>query len=286
MFNKICIIGVGLIGGSIASASRKNELCREIIGVGRNEKNLQLAVKLGVIDRYELSIKQAVKGADVVVLCTPVGSFKKILEELKENWSANCIYTDVGSTKESVVTALEDVFGDIPENFVAAHPIAGSENNGVAAATDHLFENKRVIITPVKQTNQAKHKQCALWWEGMGASVSEMTVEHHDEVFAATSHLPHILAYTLVELLKSKQDEQEIFEYAAGGFKDFTRIASSDPEMWADICVANGTQLVKIMKELERVNQKVSSLIEAKDKQGLLKIFESAQQARAYFLSL
>jgi len=286
MFNKICIIGVGLIGGSIASASRKNELCREIIGVGRNEKNLQLAVKLGVIDRYELSIKQAVKGADVVVLCTPVGSFKKILEELKENWSANCIYTDVGSTKESVVTALEDVFDDIPENFVAAHPIAGSENNGVAAATDHLFENKRVIITPVKQTNQAKHKQCALWWEGMGASVSEMTVEHHDEVFAATSHLPHILAYTLVELLKSKQDEQEIFEYAAGGFKDFTRIASSDPEMWADICVANGTQLVKIMKELERVNQKVSSLIEAKDKQGLLKIFESAQQARAYFLSL
>ncbi len=286
MFNKICIIGVGLIGGSIASSSRKNGLCREIVGVGRSEKNLQLAVKLGVIDRYELSIKQAVKDADVVVLCTPVGSFEKILEELKENWSANCIYTDVGSTKESVVTALEGVFGDVPENFVAAHPIAGSENNGVAAATDHLFESKRVIITPVQQTNQAKHKQCALWWEGMGASVSEMTVKHHDEVFAATSHLPHVLAYTLVELLKSKQDEQEIFEYAAGGFKDFTRIASSDPEMWADICVANGTQLVKIMKELERVNQKVSSLIEAKDKQGLLKVFESARQAREYFLSL
>ena len=286
MFNKICIIGVGLIGGSIASSSRKHGLCREIVGVGRNEENLQLAVKLGVIDRYELSIKQAVKDADVVVLCTPVGSFKKILEELKENWSANCIYTDVGSTKESVVTALEGVFGDIPENFVAAHPIAGSENNGVAAATDHLFENKRVIITPVKQTDQVKQKQCALWWEGMGASVSEMTVKHHDEVFAATSHLPHVLAYTLVELLKNKQDEQEIFEYAAGGFKDFTRIASSDPEMWADICVANGTQLVKIMKDLERVNQKVSSLIEAKDKQGLLKVFESARQARAYFLSL
>ncbi len=286
MFNKICIIGVGLIGGSIASSSRKNGLCREIVGVGRSEKNLQLAVKLGVIDRYELSIKQAVKDADVVVLCTPVGSFKKILEELKENWSASCIYTDVGSTKESVLTALEDVFGDIPDNFVAAHPIAGSENNGVAAATDHLFENKRVIITPVKQTNTAKRQQCALWWEGMGASVSEMAVKHHDEVFAATSHLPHVLAYTLVELLKSKQNEQEIFEYAAGGFKDFTRIASSDPEMWADICVANGTQLVKIMKELERVNQKVSSLIEAKDKQGLLKVFESARQAREYFLNL
>jgi len=286
VFNKICIIGVGLIGGSIARASRKNNLCREIIGVSRNEAHLQQAVKLGVIDSYELSLSEAVKGADLVVVCSPVGSFEAIFNELKATWSDSCLYTDAGSTKESVINALTAVFGYVPSNFVAAHPIAGSENNGVEASREDLFIGKRAITTPVDETSDSMHKTCTAWWEGMGADVSTMTPEHHDEVFAATSHLPHVLAFSLVELLKNKQDEREIFEYAAGGFKDFTRIASSDAHMWSDICLANGPQLVKVLGELQELNQTISDLIENEDKQGLLDIFKSAQTARDYFLSI
>ncbi|PHS73465.1 MAG: prephenate dehydrogenase [Cycloclasticus sp.] len=285
MFNKMCIIGVGLIGGSIARSSRNNQLCTEIVGVGREQSNLQKAVELGVIDQYELSIEDAAKDADIVVICSPVGSFESIFQALKKNWSDDCLYIDVGSTKQSVIAALKKVFGKVPSNFVPAHPIAGSEKNGVEASTDSLFQDKRVIVTPVEQTNQSSLTTCLAWWKKMGARVSEMSPEHHDEVFAATSHLPHVLAYSLVELLKNKQDEREIFEYAAGGFKDFTRIASSDPSMWADICVANGSQIVTLLQQLEKQNRQISNLIEAGDKQGLLDIFESAQKAREHFLT-
>ena len=286
MFKKICIIGVGLIGGSIARASREQGLCQEIVGVGRQVANLQRAVELGVIDSYELDIVKAVDGADAVVLCTPVGTFESIFKKLKPVWSENCLYTDAGSTKQSVVDALALVFNKVPANFVPAHPIAGSENSGVEASKVALFVDKRAIITAHEQTAQWAENSCKAWWQAMGAKVSTMSVQHHDEVFAATSHLPHILAYSLVELLKNKQDEREIFEYAAGGFKDFTRIASSDPEMWSDICLANGSQLVKLMQDLAQINQQIVSLIEAKDKQGLLNIFKSAQGAREYYLSL
>ncbi len=286
MFKKICIIGVGLIGGSIARASRANGLCNNIVGVGRSQSHLQKALELGVIDSFDLSITQAVKGADLVVVCSPVGSFEAVFKQLKPTWSKDCMYTDVGSTKGSVLSALRSVFAEVPSNFVPAHPIAGSENNGVEASSDNLFCGKRSIITPVEETDVTAEKKCQLWWQKMGAIVSKMTPQHHDEVFAATSHLPHVLAFSLVEVLKNKQDEREIFEYAAGGFKDFTRIASSDPEMWADICLANGPELINVMKELERLNQKISSLIELKDKQGLLDIFKSAQGAREYFLGL
>ncbi len=286
MFKKICIIGVGLIGGSIARASRENGLCANIVGVGRSQSHLQKAVDLGVIDSFDLSIAEATKGADIVVVCSPVGSFEAVFKQLKATWSKDCLYTDVGSTKESVLSALTSVFGEVPSNFVPAHPIAGSEKNGVEASSDTLFHGKRSIITPVEETDIIAIKKCQLWWQKMGAIVSKMSPQHHDEVFAATSHLPHVLAFSLVEVLKNKQDEREIFEYAAGGFKDFTRIASSDPEMWADICLANGSELINVMNELERLNQKISSLIETKDKQGLLDIFKSAQSAREYFLSL
>ena len=286
MFKKMCIIGVGLIGGSIAKTSRKQQLCADIVGVGRHEATLQKAVQLNVIDRYELSIAEAVKGADIVVICSPVGSFESIFRELKSTWSKDCLYTDVGSTKGSVLNALVEVFGEVPANYVPAHPIAGSENNGVEASSDSLFDGKRSIMTPVEQTSQRFVEISTAWWQSLGAIVSSMTPQHHDEVFAATSHLPHVLAFSLVEVLKNKQDEREIFEYAAGGFKDFTRIASSDPEMWADICLANGPELTKTMGELEQLNQKIASLISTKDKQGLLEIFKSAQGAREYFLSL
>ena len=283
----MCIIGVGLIGGSIARASRKKRLCAQIVGVGRDTKNLDRAIELGVIDSYSTDITSAVSGADIVVVCTPVGSFESIFSALKPVWSPNCLYTDVGSTKESVVKSLEAVFGVVPDNFVLAHPIAGSENNGVEASNDTLFDGKRTIITPLdKETDSTFRSACADWWKGMGAIVTEMTVRHHDEVLAATSHLPHVIAFALVELLKNKEDEKEIFKYAAGGFKDFTRIASSNPEMWADICMANSSQLVKLLHEYQSLNENISNLIEAGDKEGLCELFTSAQTAREKFLIL
>ena len=287
MFNKMCIIGVGLIGGSIARASRKKGLCSQIVGVGRDTKNLERAVELGVINSYSTDITSAVIGADIVVVCTPVGSFERIFSALKQVWSSDCLYTDVGSTKESVVKSLEAVFGVVPDNFVLAHPIAGSENNGVEASIDTLFDGKRTIITPLdKQTNSTFKESCSTWWQGMGASVTEMTVQHHDEVLAATSHLPHVIAFALVELLKNKEDEKEIFKFAAGGFKDFTRIASSNPEMWADICMANSKQIVKLLNEYQKLNEHISSLIESSNKDGLCELFASAQAAREKFLTL
>lgn len=282
----MCIVGVGLIGGSIARASRKNNLCGEIVGVGRRESTLKKAVELGIIDDYELSLSKAVEGADLVVICSPVGSFELLFDELKSVWSDSCLYTDVGSTKESIVSDLQQVFGYLPSNFIPAHPIAGSENSGLEASKEDLFDGKRAIITPVVGGDLLMQRKCSQWWQSMGACVSEMTPAHHDEVFAASSHLPHVLAFSLVELLKNKENEREIFKYAAGGFKDFTRIASSDPEMWSDICLANGPQLVKILGELQQLNQKISGLIERKDKQGLLGIFTSAQTARNDYLSI
>lgn len=286
MFNKMCIIGVGLIGGSIAKASRQHNLCQQIVGVGRQLENLQKAVDLSVIDTYSTKINEAVKGADIVVICTPVGSFEKIFTELKKNWSEDCLYTDVGSTKLSVINSLESVFNAIPSNFIPAHPIAGSENNGVEASVENLFRGKQVIITPIEKTTPKAIQTCSLWWQAMGANVSEMSVMHHDEILAATSHLPHILAFSLVELLKNKQDKSETLKYAAGGFKDFTRIASSDPEMWSDICIANASQIQKLLKEFQHQNEMILNLIENLDKQGLFSLFESARKTRNDFLKM
>jgi len=284
VFNKLCIIGVGLIGGSIARASKGNQLCKEIVGVGRNIENLQKAVELGVIDHYETDIEQAVQGADLVVICSPVGSFQSIFSALKPHWSADCLYTDVGSTKASVVESLASVFDVVPDNFVPAHPIAGAENTGVIASKVDLFNGKRSIITPLQQTSDSAVKQCHEWWQKMGARTSEMSVQHHDVVLGATSHLPHVLAFSLVELLKHKDDEYEIFEYAAGGFKDFTRIASSDPQMWADICIANADKILPLMKDYQQLNAKIAGMIQSEDKQALLDIFSSAQAAREDYL--
>ena len=283
----MCIIGVGLIGGSVARASRKNGLCKEIVGVGRGVDNLQKAVDLGVIDSYSNDIASSALNADIVVVCTPVGTFENIFAALKLNWSSSCLYTDVGSTKESVVEALSNVFDVVPENFVLAHPIAGSENNGVEASIDSLFEGKRTIISPLDGvTNTKALETCKQWWETMGASVTEMSVEHHDEVLAATSHLPHVIAFALVELLRNKEDDKEILKYAAGGFKDFTRIASSNPEMWADICISNSSQIVSLLADYQNINAKISSLIKSGNKEGLYEIFKSAQSTRDDYLKL
>ena len=287
MFNKLCIIGVGLIGGSIAKAARHQQLATTIVGLGRKSgsKNLEKAKQLGVIDEFYFEPEQALKDTDCVIIATPVGSFETILTNLKPYWSDKTIYSDAGSTKGSVINALIAVFNQVPANFVPAHPIAGAEKSGVEAALTDLFKNKRLILTPVAETDPEATAKMQQFWQKIGSDVAIMGVQHHDAVLAATSHLPHILAYSLVDLLGRKNEQEEIFNYAAGGFKDFTRIASSDPTMWQDICLANRDEIIPLIEQLQAELGSIAEMLKQQDKQALFDTFSYAKNARQDFLN-
>ncbi|MCX7082825.1 MAG: bifunctional prephenate dehydrogenase/3-phosphoshikimate 1-carboxyvinyltransferase [Methylococcales bacterium] len=287
MFDKLCIIGVGLMGGSVARAARLKGLSKSIMGYGRLQdlQNLETAKHLGVIDDYSLDIEVAVQDADCVVIATPVESIESILSLLQPIWSNHTIYTDVGSTKGSVVAAAQRVFGVIPNNFVLAHPIAGAEQSGVVAAVDDLFVNKRLIISPLSHTRIDALKKIQSFWEQCGSDVSMMEVHRHDAILAATSHLPHVLAFTLVDMLGHQDEQSEIFNYAAGGFRDFTRIASSDPTMWRDICLANKNEIIPLLEQTKSQLDKIQCLLENNDGQQLFEIFAYANTARQRFLN-
>lgn len=287
IFNKLCIIGVGLIGGSVARSARLQQLANTIVGYGREQdvQNLHTAKQLGVIDEYYLNIADAVANADGVLIATPVSQIESTFTLLKPLWSADTLYTDVGSTKCNVLMAAKAVFGDVPANFVAAHPIAGAEQSGVLAAVDNLFVNKRLIITPTTHTDIAALRKLQRFWQALGASVSMMDAAHHDTVLAATSHLPHILAFALVDMLGHQDEQSEIFQYAAGGFKDFTRIASSDPTMWTDICAANKSALLPLLGQLQSQLHKIQQLLIDDNYQQLFATFSYAKHARQRFLN-
>ena len=288
MFKKLCVIGVGLIGGSIAKAARANGLAETIVGFGRIDdvENLQLAVDLNVIDAFYTDIEPAIFAADCVIIATPVAATKNVLQMLKPLWSENTIYSDVGSTKGNVIEAAKSVFGNVPDNFIPAHPIAGAEQSGVKAALVDLFLNKRLIITPLENTNSNTLNKVQQFWENCGALVSIMDVQKHDNILAATSHLPHLLAFALVDMLGQRDEQEEIFNYAAGGFRDFTRIASSDPTMWAAICAANKTELLPLLEQFKNELSKVQNLIETDDYTKLFDLFAYANNARSRFLML
>ncbi len=287
MFKKLCIIGVGLIGGSIARAARLQKLAEIIVGFGREQdvQNLQTARQIGVIDDFYLDIALAVQDADCIVIATPVASIEIILTLLKPFWSANAVYTDVGSTKGNVLVAAHAVFGKIPANFIPAHPIAGAEQSGVLAAIDDLFVKKRLIITPAENTDTHALRKVQQFWQQLGSSVSVMDAQHHDQVLAATSHLPHILAFALVDMLGHKDEQSDIFKYAAGGFKDFTRIASSDPAMWQAICAANKNEIIPLIKQLMGELDKIQQMLENDDSQQLFATLTYANHARQRFLN-
>lgn len=287
MFDKLCIIGVGLMGGSVARTARLKGLSKNIVGYGRLQdlQNLETAKHLGVIDDYTLHIEVAVQDADCVVIATPVESIENILSLLQPVWSDHTIYTDVGSTKGNVVAAAQRVFGVIPNNFVLAHPIAGGEQSGVEAAVDDLFVNKRLIISPLSHTRQDALQKIQSFWEQCGSDVSMMEVHRHDAILAATSHLPHVLAFALVDMLGHQDEQSEIFNYAAGGFRDFTRIASSDPTMWRDICLANKNEIIPLLEQTKLQLDKIQCLLENNDGQQLFEIFAYANTARQRFLN-
>jgi 3-phosphoshikimate 1-carboxyvinyltransferase len=287
MFNRLCIIGVGLIGGSIARAARQQDLCKSIVGYGRQQdlQNLQIAKQLAVIDEYYLNIEHLLKDADCVVIATPVGAIGDIFALLKPFWSKNAVYTDVGSTKGNVVAAAERIFGSVPDNLVLTHPIAGAEQSGVEACVADLFLNKRLIITPVGDTNPKAVQKIQNFWERMGSLVSLMGVRSHDSVLAATSHLPHILAFSLVNMLGHKDQQSDIFKYAASGFRDFTRIASSDPTMWRDICSANKNEIIPLIQQLKEELDKIQQTLKNDNNQQLFETFRYARNARQRFLN-
>lgn len=286
MFNRMCIIGVGLIGGSIARAARQQGLCKEVVAYGRekNLPNMQLARQLGVVDNFYTDIGAALESADCVIVATPVGSMQAIFEQIKPYWNQSAIYSDAGSTKGSVIDAVQAVFGSVPTNFVPAHPIAGAERSGVDASTADLFVNRRLILTPLDSTDQQAVEKISHFWEQIGSTVSMMSVEHHDTVLAATSHLPHILAFALVGLLGRKDEQLEIFKYAAGGFKDFSRIASSDPTMWQDICLANKQEIIPLIRQFQAELNKIEQMLVEDQGEQLFETFTYARNARQRFL--
>ncbi|HUT40191.1 MAG TPA: prephenate dehydrogenase/arogenate dehydrogenase family protein [Gammaproteobacteria bacterium] len=284
MIKRLCIIGVGLIGGSLARALRAAGQVREIVGAGRSAENLQQAVALGVIDRYETDFARAVEGADMVLAAVPLGAMEGVFAAIADHLADGAVVTDAGSAKGSVIASAQRVFGAAADFFVPGHPIAGTERSGVTASFAELYQGRRVILTPLPETAATAIARVRAMWEAAGARVVEMEPVHHDEVLAATSHLPHVLAFTLVESLARLQDKREIFEYAAGGFRDFTRIASSDPVMWRDICLANSTVIQAMIERFIGDLQALDRAVEARDGERLLQIFGDAKAARDRFV--
>ncbi|KAA0444257.1 MAG: prephenate dehydrogenase/arogenate dehydrogenase family protein [Candidatus Thioglobus sp.] len=280
---KICIIGVGLIGGSFALGLKKSGKPANIVGFGRSAEKLAKAQQLGVIDDFSTDIKQALAGVDMVLIATPVNSFKSVLELIKPHIRAEVIIFDVGSTKTSIIKTAKQVFGNMPQNFIPAHPIAGKEQNGVEAADGALFSGKRVILTPTENANSQAIKTVSECWQSMGAKVEIMDDKTHDDLLAMTSHLPHILAFCLMNYLTD--NKSGALDYAASGFKDFSRIASSDAQMWSDICISNTDEIIKHINGFRQSLDKLSSLIAAGKSEEIKQLFEGAKTARDDWLN-
>nr|VFK38653.1 MAG: prephenate dehydrogenase [Candidatus Kentron sp. TC] len=256
----LCIIGLGAIGGSLARALRKAGACQRIVGCGRRRPNLEKALALGVIDQFDTDVAKAVVGADMIVVTVPLGAMETVFRAMAGNIAPDAVITDGGSAKRSVLAAAKAAFGRIPGNLVPAHPIAGTEKSGVEASSDSLFRGHGVVITPVPETDPSAIERVRAMWRTSGAKVAEMDAARHDEILAATSHLPHVLAYAFVDTLRQMDPEGGILRYSAGGFRDFSRLAASDPQMWADICLANADAILPM---LERFDTELRFLVDA-----------------------
>ena len=284
LFEKVAFIGLGLIGSSLARVMLAENLSRHIVASTRSEKTLQDALELGLIEQGFNNPIDAVQGADLVVLALPVQATEKVLRLIQPHLADNVILTDVGSTKGSVVAAAKAVFGEnLPAGFVPGHPIAGAEHTGVHAGKVDLFANHKVILTPLPSSAPWAVNKLIQMWESAKAEVICMDVEKHDEVLAYTSHLPHLMAFNLVEQLANREDNLDIFRYAAGGFRDFSRIAASDPQMWHDIFFANKTALLKAVDGFESQLAIIRQLIEQEDSHALMGLLGHAQAARQHF---
>jgi prephenate dehydrogenase len=277
---KLVIIGVGLIGGSFALAMKRAGLVGQVVGVGRSLDNLNRAIELGVIDAASQDPAQAVAGADLVMVATPVGQMGRVFDAIAPVLPAQAIVTDAGSTKGDVAQLMR---AHLPEHLaycVPAHPIAGSDRSGAAAAQYGLFEQRRVVLTPLEATLPEAAEAVGQWWQASGARVFSMRADEHDAVFASVSHLPHLLAFAYVEMVANKTDAARCFDFAATGFKDFTRIAGSHPEMWRDISLANRDALLADLRAYQGGLAQLTQWVEAGDGAALEQMFQHAREAR------
>ncbi len=279
-FRRLTIIGVGLIGGSLARVCRKKGLADELVGVGRGRKNLELAVELEVIDRWSHQVEEGVDGADGVVLATPMGTIIPLAERMAPHIEAGCLVTDVGSTKASVVEPLERLLQPTAA-FVGGHPIAGTEKSGVEASFETLFEGFRCILTPTDRTDTEALARVQSLWEACGMSVVCMDPDTHDTLLAGVSHLPHMVAYALINTVTGlSSNDHDAVAYSAGGFRDFTRIAASDPTMWRDICLANRKPLLAMIDRFSGSLDELREAIEGADGEALQELFAAARRIR------
>ena len=283
LVGRLVVVGLGLIGGSFAKGLRLQGLCGEVVGVDLDAESRRLAVQLGVVDRCESELAAACVGADVILLAVPILAMERVLAELASLDLGAAVITDVGSAKGNVVQAARQVFGARLARFVPGHPIAGSERSGVEAANAELYRRHKVILTPLAETDPQALALVDRLWRALGADVEHMAVEHHDEVLAATSHLPHLLAFGLVDSLAHQSENLEIFRYAAGGFRDFTRIAGSDPLMWHDIFLANRDAVLRILDRFRSDLDVLREAIDHRDGHHLLGVFTRARVAREHF---
>lgn len=287
--NKLVVIGIGLIGGSLATGLKQRGACREVIGIARREQTCADAVAHGVVDRAYTKLDEIAKelrAGDVIFISVPTLAVAEVLREIRSKVAPEVTITDGASVKGSVLLAAQEAFGEVPSQLVLGHPIAGSEKSGVTAANPNLYENHRVILTPLENTSAHHVDVVTRMWQAVGAEVLTMSVEEHDEVLAATSHLPHAIAYALVDTLAHDIGNPNIFRYAAGGFRDFTRIASSDPVMWHDIMRANKSAILQSMDLFIDNITRLRSSIENEDSGYMLDVFTRAKDARDEFSQL
>ena len=276
----VAVFGVGLIGGSLAKSLKKSGSASHIIGVGRALVNLQKALDAGAIDEIQVDPVQAARDADLIVLATPVNTIADLIRAIAPVMSKEKILTDVGSVKYGIVRSAKQALAHHLGQFVPGHPVAGKEKSGIDAASEDLFKNHKVILTPLQETNPEAVDLVRKMWESTGAHVKNMPVEEHDRVLSVTSHLPHILAYVMMDFLSTSPDRRSCYEMTAGGFYDFTRMASSDPEMWRDISLMNSDCLTRHIYEYQEKLEEVAGMIRNMDGKGIEDLFVSARRAR------
>jgi len=283
-FAKVVVVGVGLIGGSFSLALKAAGATERIVGVGRRPETLERARSLGIVDSVGSMDAATLSDADLVLVAVPVAQTGSVLASLAQLVGPSTIVTDAGSTKQEVIAAARSAMGARVGRFVPGHPIAGTEHSGPEAAFPELFRDRNVVLTPLAENTAADVARVRRAWEACGARVQELGIAEHDEILAAVSHLPHVLAFALVEHVAGRPGGDKFMSFAAGGFRDFTRIASSHPEMWRDICVANRGALLKELQGYGRVLDALLDLVERGDAAGLHTLFEKAREARNRWL--
>lgn len=278
-FGVVSIVGVGLIGASLGLALKGAGVVREVIGVGRSSPNLDQAKKMGAIDRVA-DLAEAVQSSQWIVLCVPVAQMRAIFTQLEPHLGSNTLITDAGSTKSDVILAAKEVLGKKVCQFIPAHPIAGGAQHGAAAARADLFQGKQTIICQLQENSAADVALVEEFWKVLGSNIKRISAVQHDAIYAAVSHLPHILSYALMASVLNSEDAEQKLGHAGAGFRDFTRIAASSPEMWRDICIANKQAILKELDQYLSVTGRLREMIAKEDAAGLEKVFQKASQAR------